>query len=207
MKYKHIVFDVDGTLIDSRYAMLHSLQDALKEVTGSDYSEQELLFSLGIPGLETMVRMGVPDPEAGLHAWERAACNYIDHLLPFEQMETLLRALLDRGLSVGLVTSKTHGEMADQFDHLSISPLLNKRVCVDDTEKHKPDPDPLLCYMRREGLSPDELLYTGDSRYDMLCAQGAGVDFVLAGWGAPESLIAEVGACPMSPLEMLNYIR
>ena len=59
MRYRHIAFDLDGTLIDSEEAVLRSLQDTLRTVTGNEYPLSELIFSLGIPGLKCLEQLGL----------------------------------------------------------------------------------------------------------------------------------------------------
>lgn len=64
MKYKHVIFDVDGTLLDSEFAVLSAWRDTLEELQNKVYSEDELLFTLGIPGEVTLARLGVADVDA-----------------------------------------------------------------------------------------------------------------------------------------------
>ena len=59
MRYKHIVFDLDGTLIDTERAILPSLRDTLEELTGRHYEEQALTFALGITGADALERLGI----------------------------------------------------------------------------------------------------------------------------------------------------
>jgi Predicted phosphatases len=75
MKYEHIVFDVDGTLIDSEYSILAALVDTLKEIKGKDYTIDELRYVLGIPGAETLKLFEVKDVEYGLELWLKTWIN------------------------------------------------------------------------------------------------------------------------------------
>lgn len=59
MKYKQIVFDIDGTLVDNEKAIIYSLQEALREETGKQYSYEELTFALGIPGEDALERLEI----------------------------------------------------------------------------------------------------------------------------------------------------
>ena len=60
-------------------------------------------------------------------------------------------------------------------------------ICADDTIKHKPSKEPMEKYIELSGAKKEEVIYIGDSIYDMKCSEGAGVDFGLALWGANDS--------------------
>lgn len=75
MKYSHIVFDLDGTLIDTERAILPSLRDTLEELTGRHYKEQALTFALGITGADALKRLGVADVPAALTLWIEKCTN------------------------------------------------------------------------------------------------------------------------------------
>ena len=75
---RHIVFDIDGTLINTAFANLCSLRDAVRHYTGKDYSHEELTFSLGRSAVDTMKILGV-DPvyyEDVVNMWEQSLQNY-----------------------------------------------------------------------------------------------------------------------------------
>lgn len=59
MKYEHIVFDIDGTLIDTEYAVLHSLQETIMELSGEEIPVSELTFALGITGADALKILGI----------------------------------------------------------------------------------------------------------------------------------------------------
>lgn len=186
MRYQHIVFDVDGTLIDTGYAGLRSLQDTLIELTGSSPSLQELEFSLGIPSHDALERLGVADVPAAAALWSRKLLSYRDTVRVYEGIPTLLEELERRGYLLGLVTSRSRRELEQDFSPFPISNYFRINVCSDDTLSHKPEPDPLFQYMFLTGAAQGELLYVGDRETDLQCAQGAWVDFALAGWGNPD---------------------
>lgn len=71
MKYKQIVFDIDGTLIDTEYAVLHSLQETLRTVTGNTPELRELSFALGITGKDTLEKLHIPDLPFALDLWDQ----------------------------------------------------------------------------------------------------------------------------------------
>lgn len=181
--FKCVAFDVDGTLIDSKEAILASLREVLREELGREFPEEELVPVLGIPGARGLARLGVPDVPAALAKWDAYVRQY-DHLITvFPGIEETLTALREAGVTLGLVTSKTRVEFDHDFRRLGLTDYFNAIVCADDTPRHKPDPDPILKLLADTGLHPTDVVYVGDTVYDSRCARAAGVKFALALWG------------------------
>lgn len=88
------------------------------------------------------------------------------------------------GCKLGIVTSKTRNEYtADFAAPFALSGYFSTVICVEDTARPKPYPDPLLTYLNAARIHAEDALYIGDTLYDCQCAQNAGVDFGLAAWG------------------------
>ena len=205
MKYQHIVFDVDGTLVDTQYAVIHSLQDTLLELFGWHMTEQELTFSLGITGDEVLRRLKIRDMEGTMKRWLEILKPYqsTNHL--FEGIPELLQTLKAAGCTLGVVTSRVHKLYDEEMPRMGISHMMDHVVCADDTTEHKPTGAPLRKYMEWTGASPEQVLYIGDSVYDMQCAADAGTDFLLAGWGAVPEL-RDRAPYAMEPREVLKTV-
>ena len=97
MKYTHIAFDIDGTLTNSEYACIRSLQETLELLTGSAPAKEELAFSLGIPGEDTLNQLGLPDVPAALSLWVARLRCYQDTITIFPGIPELLSELERRG--------------------------------------------------------------------------------------------------------------
>ena len=78
MKYRHIVFDIDGTLIDTEYAVLHSLQDTLRAISGKEIPVSELTFALGITGKDALEILGIKDLSRAQGLWDTYWRGYAD---------------------------------------------------------------------------------------------------------------------------------
>lgn len=184
MKYKHIVFDVDGTLFDTEYAVLHSLQDTLRILSGKEIPCAELEFALGITGIDALKILEIPNISHAIGLWEKILRNYIDTNKIFEGIAELLENLRKLDYKMGIVTSRTREEFTHEFCRLGISHYFTTIVCADDTQEHKPNAAPLLKYVQLSEIDYGEVLYIGDSEYDSKCAENAGIDFALAVWGS-----------------------
>ena len=96
----------------------------------------------------------------------------------------VLKALSEQNIKTGIVTSKTKEELLNDFVPFGLMNYLSYAICADDTVEHKPAPEPILKFLELANVCPDQAVYIGDTRYDMECAQAAGVDFALALWGS-----------------------
>ena len=183
MRYHHIVFDVDGTLLDTEEAILQSFQKTLREHAGIEKELSELSFCLGITGAAALKRLETGHEEEILLQWKENLAALRDFVRVFDGIELLLKRLRADGFQLGVVTSRCRAEYERDFMRLGLDGYFDTVVCEDDTVRHKPDPEPMLEYMERTGVCPQQILYIGDSIYDMQCASRAGVDSCLALWG------------------------
>lgn len=204
MGYKHLIFDIDGTLVDNEKVVIATWQETILQLFGKHYETSDLNFVLGIPGVTTMERLGAENPQEAFVVWGQ---NFIKHkaeIALFPHIEHTIAALKSKGLDLGLVTSRTHDELNNDFALGEIIGNFDTIICVTDAPRPKPNPDPLLVYMERCGLSPDEVLYIGDSDYDYHCAKNAKVDFGVASWGDNKIRHTDARFSFNSPMDILN---
>ena len=206
MDYKHIVFDVDGTLVDTEDTTIGSLQDALLILTGKKPSREELHFALGITGEDVLRRLGL-DVETGMQVWLAQLTHYEGCNRLYPGIQELLRTLQQQGCRLGVATSRTHLLYDAEIPGLGIAGYFGEVICAEDSQTHKPEAGPLEAYMQRTGAAPEEVLYIGDSVYDMLCAKNAGTGFLLAGWGALPELREQAPTWKEEPLQVLDFLQ
>jgi pyrophosphatase PpaX len=179
-----VLFDLDGTVVDSGGIILASMRHATREVLGLDYSDEELMASVGGPGLEA--QMAAFDPERV----EELVSVYRAHNEPLHEelrcctgMEDVLARLHAEGRRLGVVTAKRRATVELAFAAVPLGHLLDTIVGGDETERHKPDPAPLLLAAERLGASPEETVYVGDSPFDVRAAKAAGMASIAVTWG------------------------
>lgn len=183
-KYKHIIFDIDGTLIDTEEAILQSLQDTVREILHEDIEKCDLKFALGIPGGIALRKLGITDIERANDRWNEHLLKYKSRIRLFDGIPELLDSLKMNGYKLGIVTSKTRNEYTADFAvPFALSDYFSTVICVEDASRSKPFPEPLLTYLNTAHINAEDALYIGDTLYDCWCAQNAGVDFGLASWG------------------------
>lgn len=193
MKYDVVVFDVDGTLIDTEETILTSLQHMLFRLNGQIYSFEELYFALGITGEKALEVLQIEEKEKAMKVWLNYEERYSFLQKPFEGIKELTAWLRQRGVRLGIVTSRTRDEFQKNVAGYEFVKDFEVIICADDTDKHKPEPDPMLALLEKMHVGPSSVLYVGDSPYDMECARRAGVSDALAMWGAhfPENIEAD----------------
>ncbi|WP_088072692.1 HAD family hydrolase [Gottfriedia luciferensis] len=202
-----IIFDIDGTILDTEQVVLKALQKVLREELKKEYELNELRFALGIPGKETLKKLNVPNIDVVHPIWSKAEIDFLHEVTLFEEIEEVIKELSLSRLKLGIVTSKTKKDLKEGFDPFGLRSYFEHIICACDTVKHKPNPDPLLACLEKLNVQNDEAIYIGDSIYDMQCAKSAGVKFALALWGAKTSEgFEEADYLLKKPMDLLNLI-
>jgi pyrophosphatase PpaX len=185
MRFETVLFDLDGTVIDSGPIIVASMRHAARTVLGRDVAEEVLTAAVGGPGLVAQMRLldeervdelvrVYRDHNEPLHTELQACTGILD----------LLADLKAEGRRLGIVTAKRRVTVALAFDVLPrLEPLFDVVVGADETERHKPHPDPILHALDELGSSASTAAYVGDSPFDVAAAKAASVFAVAVTWG------------------------
>jgi pyrophosphatase PpaX len=184
VRYPVVLFDLDGTVIDTGAIILASMRHAAETVVGGEYTDEQLLAAVGGPGLEA--QMEALDP----NRVEELVRVYREHNEPLHEtiaicagMDVVLDELKDAGHRLGIVTAKRRSTVDLAFARIPIEHLFDTVVGGDETENHKPHPEPLLLALERMGARPEDAAYVGDSPFDMQAAKAAGLYAIGVSWG------------------------
>jgi pyrophosphatase PpaX len=179
-----VLFDLDGTVVDSGAIILASMRHATRQVLGIEAADAELMAAVGGPGLEAQMAAFAPDRVDELVRVYRAHNEPLhDELEACEGMEDVIVRLHEDGVRLGVVTAKRRSTVELAFARLRVGHLFETVVGGDETEKHKPDPEPLLLAAHRLGVSPQDCAYVGDSPFDIRAAKAAHLYSVAVTWG------------------------
>ena len=212
MRFPVVLFDLDGTLIDSGAMIVASMRHAVTTVLGRDIADEELKAHVGGSGLVAQMRALDEDRVDELVAAYRSHNEPLhEHLEACAGIDEALARLRDEGRRLGIVTAKRLITVRLAFDVLPwLEGFFDVVVGAEDTERHKPHPDPLFAALDRLGAEPSEAAYVGDSPFDVEAAKAAGVFAVAVTWGgihAEERLAAhEPDAIVHDPEELLGVL-
>jgi pyrophosphatase PpaX len=212
MRFPVVLFDLDGTLIDSGPIILASMQHATRTVLGREIAYEELAATVGGQGLVAQMRQLDPDRADELvEVYKEHNDPLHDTLEAFDDLLDVLPELRAGGRRLGIVTAKRHRTVQLALDRF---PELGEQFEVvvghEDTERHKPDPEPVLAALERLGAEPADAAYVGDSPFDIQAAKAAGAFAVAVGWGGihPDErlLEEEPDAFVRAPRELLDVV-
>jgi pyrophosphatase PpaX len=192
--FKAVVFDLDGTLVDSVELITLSFQHAIREVLGREASYEEAIQHVGTPLREEMVRVSPEHAEELVGVYREFNHREHDRMLKlYDGILDLLNDLTKAWCSLGLVTSKSRPTTQMAFDLTGIEPYFDAAVCCDEAPGNKPTAAPILFCLERLGVPPAEAAYVGDSPSDIQAAHAARVTAIAVTWGvfSTEALAAE----------------
>jgi pyrophosphatase PpaX len=190
MRYPVVLFDLDGTLIDSGPIILASMKHAAKTVLGREFEDEVLAAAVGGPGLVAQMKALDAERVDELVDVYRAHNEPLHETLEaFAGMLDVLRTFRSESRRLGIVTAKRRATVALAFERLpGLEDLFDVVVGAEDTEQHKPDPAPLLHALELLGARPEEAAYVGDSTFDIRAAKAAGIHAVAVAWGGIHAL-------------------
>lgn len=179
-----IFFDFDGTLIDTNDVIIESWQHTYMHYLGKTMPVERITSCFGEPLLITMEREfpGVDPKESAeeYRAYQRENADRLVKIIP--GIRDLLEALKNAGYRIAIVTSRTRVSANYYLDMFGIKDYFEDMVTCDDTDIHKPNPEPLLLAMEKMHVNKEESIMVGDGPFDIKCANNAGVKSVLVGW-------------------------
>ena len=182
MNYKVILFDFDYTLGDSTESIIAGFAHGLSTLGHPVPSREVIRNTIGLL-LEDAYTLLTGDEDLENRAQFRILFREIamprqrEETILFPGADALLRGLHDKGINLGIVSTKIATTIEYVFHRLGLSDAVSLVIGSADVIRHKPDPEGLLMAMERLGVTKDEVLFCGDTLMDCGAAQNAGVDF------------------------------
>jgi pyrophosphatase PpaX len=198
-----VLFDWDGTLLDSREALVSAWHAASAEALGRRFpatpEEEQAIFTQ--PGSRAFPH-AAGDPERAellAAAFQRAYESSGRLVRAFPGVVKMLTRLRDAGPRVAVVTSKSRTRYEVDAERIGVLELVDAAVCQEDCPVHKPDPTPVLLALERLGAEPAKAVMVGDTPVDLGAGAAAGTAVVGVSWGASgRGALIEAGAAAVA---------
>lgn len=186
-KYKAIIYDIDGTVLNTLNMNMYTLIKIIKEETGEDWSFEEVLKFAPYPGMKVMEELQIEDKEKTYSRWVKYVNEYKEGAILYEGFNEVFEQFHLANIIQAVVSSKTRKQYEIDVVSKGIDKYMSTTILANDTEKHKPDPEPLLKCLKRLNINADEVIYVGDALSDYEAARNAHMDFGYAKWGSVSS--------------------
>jgi pyrophosphatase PpaX len=181
-----VLFDLDGTLIDSVRLILDSYHHTLATHGLPPRTDEEWLAGVGTPLTAQFADWG-DDPEtlnALIATYREYNLTHHDRMVTvYAGVVDVVHALKENGITTGLVTSKNRAGAVRGLTLVQLKAMMDVLVCSDEVENPKPHPEPVEKAVRLLGADPLATVYVGDSVHDMIAGRAAGVRTAAALWG------------------------
>lgn len=213
MKYELVVFDWDGTLLDSAGAIVNAIKASSRDLGLPEPSDAAARHVIGL-GLTDALRHAVPElkPEHYQEMVERYRFHYLsgdNQLTLFAGVREMLNRLQGAGHILAIATGKSRLGLERALDHSGLRPLFQASRCADECHS-KPHPQMLEELMAEFGIAAEATVMIGDTSHDLLMASNAGVDSLAVTYGAhPHEHLLEhkPSACLHTVLELDEWLK
>lgn len=212
-RIRAVLFDIDGTLLDSNDAHAHAWLDSLRG-HGRNVPYDHVRSKIGMGGDKLLAELVGLDHESvdGRSINERRAlilkAHYLSDVGPFHGSRVLVDRLRSRGLTCAAVSSARADDIADLLRAAGVADLIETVISADDADRSKPDPDLVEVALDRVGVSASEAVLIGDTPYDIEAGQRAGVSVIAlrCGGGWTDRQLAGAVAIYDDPAELSSQL-
>lgn len=182
-RYETVLFDLDGTLIDTNELIIRSFLYALRDVR-PDLQREEIIPQMGKPLTEQLQIISgqedVTELQRQYREYNIAHHNEIVQIFP--HVPEVLQSLQAAGIRIGVVTTKMRASTERSLKHFAVDSYIEYIVSIEEVSRPKPHPEPIEKALSYFGTDPRQTLMVGDSPFDLLAAQAAGVTAIGVAW-------------------------
>lgn len=189
LTFAYVIFDTDGTLVDTLELIVASYNYAVAELLGKKFGTAEVSGLFG-PTMEKILAKIVPSKylkAAVARYHEYYQLHFRDHARIYPGIHELLSALHRTGKKLAVFTGAGEQAAKVTLEQAGLSGFFSTVVTGDDVSQPKPDPHGLILAMRAIGASADQTIYIGDTREDVEASRSAGIRSAVALWGSGDS--------------------
>lgn len=185
-KYQAVIYDIDGTILNTLNMNMYPLIKIIKEETGEDWAFEQVLKFAAYPGMKVMEELKVANKEETYARWVKYVNEYEEGASLYDGFNEVFKAF-DGKIVQAVVSAKTVEQYQIDMVAKGLDKYMKVAILADDTTKHKPDPEPLLKCLDHLNIEAEDAIYIGDSLSDYQAASNAKMDFGYAKWGSVSS--------------------
>jgi phosphoglycolate phosphatase len=183
---KAIIFDMDGTLVDSSVTIVNAINHVRKNLNLEPMKTELILEKVNDPHLNPAkffyeVEDFTPQHEAWFSGYYTD--NHEKELQLYSGIEELLKNLKSKGFKLAIATNAYRGSTIESLSHLKILDYFESLACYDDVGRGKPAPDMLEKNLEELKIEAKDAFFVGDSERDMLASKSANIDYLMINWG------------------------
>jgi HAD superfamily hydrolase (TIGR01509 family) len=204
-----VVFDLDGTLLDTMASAPAAYASALRALGGPAVSPADVVatWHIGPAPMVLAYFLGRPATPDDLECLYRHTATASAGVRAFPGVPEMLHALRAAGYRLGVFTSATGRIAKPVLGRSGIARFFATVICGDNVDRSKPDPEGLLLACRRLGVTTGEAAYVGDAEVDLRCARAAGAAGIHARWGGRIAPIAGRHLVAGAPSIVVDLVR
>jgi HAD superfamily hydrolase (TIGR01549 family) len=204
--YKAVIYDIDGTLLDTLKMNMIPLLKILHEEGFTDLNYESVLKYASYPGKKVLEELKIENPDDVYLRWVKYVNAYEEGATIYPGIVQLLKEVESLGIRQAVVSAKTMNQYRIDFVSKGLDSFMECRVLAEDTLKHKPDPEPLLKCLSLLNLKSNEVCYIGDAYSDYIASNEAEIDFIYAKWNGlvDERIQAKIEL--NHPLELIEVL-
>jgi len=192
-----MLFDLDGTILDTNELIIQSFLHALDGIVDSDFGSEQIIPLMGQPLTKQLQHFSGMENVSGLLAKYREHNLRIhdEYVRPFPHVNEVVRTLHEKGVKLGVVTTKIRLTTERGLTFVGLRDYIGSAITIDDVRHAKPHPEPVLRALEELGADPASTMMIGDSVVDIESANAAGVVSVGVAWSLKgERMLREAGA-------------
>ncbi|CQR46476.1 Pyrophosphatase PpaX [Paraliobacillus sp. PM-2] len=204
MSIRTILFDLDGTLIDTNELIIASFTHTLEKHTGKKYQREDILPFIGPPLYDSLHQVDPDHVEAMITTYRTHNIeNHEKYVVAYPTVVETMRTLKDKGYQLGIVTTKIRDTAELGLKITGLYELFECVIGLDDVTNAKPHPEPIIKALTELDASPQHALMVGDNYHDIESGQNAGVKTAGVAW----SIKGEAALADYQPDYMLKEMK
>lgn len=182
-KFKGLLFDFDGTLLDTNELIIQTFLHVLEPEFPGKFTKDDMIPFIGPSLMESFSTIDASKAEEWVQQYRVWNIEHHDELArEFKGVKSTLQALKGKGIRLAIVSTKRYESLMKGIRLLDIENLIEVIISMDDVKNVKPDPEPILLALKKMHLRKEDVIMIGDNSHDILGGKNAGVKTAGVAW-------------------------